>query len=137
MTREIIRCTACNLNQFVPESMKCRRCHAELVPKPIEPLPIAAVELPSVPSMDTLTQAVRLTLLARRGKISQSELAKKMGIFRAHVSRMESGRATPTLYSLQRYACAFGISTYELVREIETMQRMLVLSSERHEKEVA
>ena len=138
ITRKTVRCRHCNLNQFVPESMNCRRCHlslAQSVPTPVVvEMPVSAEILPT---LEMLTEAVRLTLLARRGKKSQRQFAALMGAQRTYISKVEGGRPMPTLYTLQRYALAFGISTYELVREIETMQKMLVISSPRHGKEVA
>lgn len=52
---------------------------------------------------------VRAMVAARsRAKLSQAEVASRMGTSQAAVARMESGRSLPSLRSLQRYADATG-----------------------------
>jgi transcriptional regulator with XRE-family HTH domain len=54
----------------------------------------------------TLTEAL---LQARpRARLSQAEVAAKMGTAQPAVARLESGRARPSLATLQRYGAATG-----------------------------
>ena len=54
----------------------------------------------------TLTEA--LLQARRRAKLSQAEVAAKMGTAQPAVARLESGRARPSLATLQRYGEATG-----------------------------
>ena len=43
-----------------------------------------------------------------RAKLSQSQVARKMGTTQSVVAKLESGRSKPSLRSLERYAQAIG-----------------------------
>jgi len=43
-----------------------------------------------------------------RAKLSQEEVAKRMGTTQSVVAKIESGRAKPSVRSLERYAAAIG-----------------------------
>lgn len=43
-----------------------------------------------------------------RAKLSQEEVAKRMGTTQSVVAKLESGRAKPSIRSLERYAAAIG-----------------------------
>lgn len=47
--------------------------------------------------------------------ITQEELADRSGLFRTYMSRIESGRANPTLTMLFQIAAAFGMAPGELL----------------------
>jgi transcriptional regulator with XRE-family HTH domain len=47
--------------------------------------------------------------------ITQEELADRSGLFRTYMSRIESGRANPTLTMLHQIAAAFGVDVRELL----------------------
>jgi len=47
--------------------------------------------------------------------ITQEELADRSGLFRTYMSRIESGRANPTLTMLHQIAAAFGVDVGELL----------------------
>lgn len=47
--------------------------------------------------------------------LTQEELADRSGLFRTYVSRIESGRANPTLTMLYQIAAAFGVDVRELL----------------------
>jgi transcriptional regulator with XRE-family HTH domain len=47
--------------------------------------------------------------------ITQEELADRCGLFRTYMSRIESGRASPTLTMLHQIAAAFGVDVRELL----------------------
>jgi transcriptional regulator with XRE-family HTH domain len=48
-------------------------------------------------------------------QITQEELADRSGLFRTYMSRIESGRANPTLTMLHQIAAAFGVDVGELL----------------------
>lgn len=53
-----------------------------------------------------------------RAKLSQSELAEKLGTTQSSVARLEGGGVTPTLRTLRRYAAATGMRLkLELIAE--------------------
>ena len=56
-----------------------------------------------------------LKLLRRYQGLSQSVLAKKLGVSRSYVSELESGNRTPSLDLLSRYANIFNIPISSLV----------------------
>lgn len=54
-------------------------------------------------------EAARLLIEARaRAGLSQAEMAQRMGTTQSAIARLESGRTSPTLRTLQRYAHAVG-----------------------------
>jgi transcriptional regulator with XRE-family HTH domain len=52
----------------------------------------------------------RLLLARRRASVSQSELAKRTGMYASDISKMERGRMLPTAPRLRRLAEALGVS---------------------------
>jgi transcriptional regulator with XRE-family HTH domain len=62
---------------------------------------------------------------ARTGaKLSQLELAQRMGTSQSTVARLESGTATPTLSTLKRFAAATGCEVrVTLVRTLQKKPR--------------
>ena len=50
-------------------------------------------------------------------KISQAELAERMGIDRAYVSGLEMGRRNPTIVTLWHLARALGVAVKSLFEE--------------------
>lgn len=50
-----------------------------------------------------------------RRKWRQKDLAFRVGVSRAHIGRIESGSATPSLPLLQKIANALGISDDKLI----------------------
>jgi ribosome-binding protein aMBF1 (putative translation factor) len=135
--RETITCTnpKCKLVQYRTAKNVCRRCKQSTAP----PKPEAAHDPARLPVMievtmkdgvfpagstEDLTTAVQLILTSRR-KMSQRELAKKMDCPRTYISKCERGGAIPNLSSLEKFARAFGVSLWEMVKEIEVMRAML------------
>lgn len=51
--------------------------------------------------------------------LTQEELAERSGLFRTYMSRIESGRANPTLTMLHQIADAFGLDVRELLTPTE------------------
>ena len=66
------------------------------------------------PGLDRLVAQVNyrkraLGALAKgRGKLTQAEVARRMGTTQSVVARLESGKVDPTLSTLERYASALG-----------------------------
>lgn len=61
-----------------------------------------------------LELARRLRAYRLRTELSVSELARRAGLSRRHVTQAEGGRANPTLFTLARLAAALGISLAQL-----------------------
>jgi DNA-binding XRE family transcriptional regulator len=54
--------------------------------------------------------AARELIAARaRAGVSQGELAQRMGTTQSTIARLESGKGTPSLRTVQRYAAALGL----------------------------
>lgn len=58
--------------------------------------------------MDTIGD--KLKTLRKGRKLTQLELAEKMGLSRATISNYEVGRRSPHLTELQRFATFYGVS---------------------------
>jgi len=122
--REVLRCDHCSLVQFRTASSLCRRCHKSLeveVPEP-EPVPLALVPEPTGDSGGLqVAQAVRD--LRRVRNLSQRQLAGRMGVPRTYISKIENGKAMPTLSSLDRLARALQVDISALLRDATTRHR--------------
>ena len=124
--REVLRCDHCSLVQFRAASSMCRKCR-----KPLDvevPEPIAAPALSLVPpaaesegSGIQVAQAVRD--LRRVRNLSQRQLAGRMGVPRTYISKIENGKAMPTLSSLNRLAKALDVDMSALLRDAPTRHR--------------
>ena len=107
-TREVVRCEYCRLMQYRTSNSLCRRCH-----KPLdfeEPVPLAPQLVTSQPvhnSGDAGSQvAGQVRDLRRARHLSQRQLAGRMQVPRTYISKIENGKAIPTLGSLERLALA-------------------------------
>ena len=80
--------------------------------------------------------AVRLREIRNARHLSQRQLAARLEVPRTYISKIENGRAMPTLSSLQRLANALSVPMWEMVhdaryereREIATMMEDPFLS---------
>jgi transcriptional regulator with XRE-family HTH domain len=116
--REVLRCDHCSLVQFRTLSAMCRRCHKGLeveLPEP-EPAPIALVPTPSE-KQDGLQVATAVRDLRHVRNLSQRQLAARMGVPRTYISKIENGKAMPTLSSLDRLARALKVDIASLLRD--------------------
>jgi molybdate-binding protein/DNA-binding XRE family transcriptional regulator len=66
---------------------------------------------------DTASQASRLAELRRRRNWSQAELARRVGVSRAGIGAIESGRVVPSVTTALRLAQALGCTVEELFAE--------------------
>ena len=114
-SREVLRCDRCRLVQFRTSGGHCRRCLKPLEadePTPA-PLPLAPVQAAPRQELD-VAQAVRGIRHARG--LSQRQLATRMEVPRTYISKIENGKAMPTLSSLERLASALEASIGDLLR---------------------
>lgn len=119
--REVLRCDHCSLVQFRTSNSLCRRCHQCLeveVPEPT-PAPLAVVP-PSTASSDGLQVATAVRDLRHVRNLSQRQLAARMNVPRTYISKIENGKAMPTLSSLDRLARALQVDISTLLRDANT-----------------
>ena len=115
--REVLRCEHCSLVQFRTINSLCRRCHKPLEieePEPLEPQLVT----PAPPTGDegiNVARAVRDIRASR--SLSQRQLAERMGVPRTYISKIENGKAIPTLSSLERLADALAVDMCVLLRD--------------------
>ncbi len=116
--REVLRCDHCKLVQFRTISPSCRRCKKSLEveqPKPA-PAPLALVPNPGESEQGPqVATAVRDLRHVRN--LSQRQLAARMGVPRTYISKIENGKAMPTLSSLDRLARALEVDMSALLRD--------------------
>lgn len=126
--REVLRCDHCSLVQFRTLNSLCRRCHKPLEieePEPLSPLLVP----PSPGAEDNGLQVAQAVRDIRRGrKLSQRQLAARMQVPRTYISKIENGKAVPTLSSLERLATALEVDICNLVHDAR---------SRRHEQTVS
>ena len=118
-TREVVRCDYCRLMQYRTSNSLCRRCHKPLDIE--EPAPLAPQLVTSQPMPDNaeagLQVAGQVREMRRARHLSQRQLAGRMQVPRTYISKIENGKAIPTLGSLERLATALGVDVRQLVRD--------------------
>jgi transcriptional regulator with XRE-family HTH domain len=123
-TREVVRCDFCRLMQYRTRDSLCRRCHKALdVEEPVRPGPIP-VDNPSVePSEEAgLKVAGQVRDIRRARHLSQRQVANRMQVPRTYISKIENGKAIPTLGSLERLAAALEVDVCQLVRDARSLR---------------
>jgi transcriptional regulator with XRE-family HTH domain len=122
--REVLRCDHCNLVQFRSASSTCRRCRKGLeieqpepVPAPLELVPAAIV------AESGLQVATAVRDLRHVRNLSQRQLAARMNVPRTYISKIENGKAMPTLSSLGRLARALQVDISTLLRDATNRHR--------------
>ena len=117
--REVLRCEHCALMQFRTTNSMCRRCH-----KPLDveeaPTPIEAIAVSEAPVSNTdagLRVAAQVKEIRKARHLSQRQLAGRMQVPRTYISKIENGKAIPTLGSLERLAAALEVDICQLVRD--------------------
>jgi len=125
-TREVVRCTFadCKLMQFRPSNSLCRRCHRPLdIEEPVRPGPIPLEFQPADPAAEAgLKVAAQVKDIRRARHMSQRQLAGRMQVPRTYISKIENGKAIPTLGSLQRLADALGVDMRQLIRDARSLR---------------
>jgi transcriptional regulator with XRE-family HTH domain len=118
-SREVVRCDYCSLVQFRTSNSLCRKCHKPLdVEEPVVLAPQLVVN-PSVPASAEAGMQVagQVRELRRARHLSQRQLAGRMQVPRTYISKIENGKAIPTLGSLERLAAALEVEMGQLVRD--------------------
>jgi transcriptional regulator with XRE-family HTH domain len=118
--RQVVRCLQCSLTQFAGNNGLCRKCKRPLedpemqeVEAPFEPTEPETISANS-PLAITLAETIRR--VRRLSGLSQRELAKRMGVPRTYVSKIENEKATPTLSSIERISAALMVPVSELLQ---------------------
>lgn len=57
-----------------------------------------------------------------RAGLSQEQLADKAGLDRTYIGRIETGKQSPTVETLEKLACALGLRLSEVLRLCEERQ---------------
>ena len=122
--REVLRCDHCGLVQFRTVNSLCRRCHKCLeVELPVaEPAPLSLVPPQTDKKDGTIQVATAVRDLRHVRNLSQRQLAARMGVPRTYISKIENGKAIPTLGSLQRLADALGVDMRQLIRDARSLR---------------
>ena len=119
--REVRKCEHCKLVQFSTPTNICRRCKKSLVAEQPKPQPaitlVAAQPTVAEPKDDTLQVANAVRDLRRIRNLSQRQLAGRMNVPRTYISKIENGKAMPTLSSLDRLAKALQVDISALLRD--------------------
>jgi transcriptional regulator with XRE-family HTH domain len=122
--REVLRCDHCSLVQFRTVNSLCRRCHKSLEVEEPEPTPAPlSIVAPTTSSPDGLQVATAVRDLRHVRNLSQRQLAARMNVPRTYISKIENGKAMPTLSSLDRLAKALQVDISTLLRDSNTRHR--------------
>jgi transcriptional regulator with XRE-family HTH domain len=118
-TRDVVRCDYCRLVQFRTSNSICRKCHKPLeIEEPVVLVP-QLVPAPLVPASAEAGMQVagQVREIRRARHLSQRQLAGRMQVPRTYISKIENGKAIPTLGSLERLAAALEVDVSQLVRD--------------------
>jgi transcriptional regulator with XRE-family HTH domain len=123
--REVLRCDSCKLVQFRTASDSCRRCKKSLLPEPPKTQPALSLvtDLPAETKESGPQVAAAVRDLRHVRNLSQRQLAARMGVPRTYISKIENGKAMPTLSSLDRLARALQVDISALLRDAPTRHR--------------
>ena len=119
--REVLRCDHCSLVQFRTANALCRRCHKCLEVEEPEPAPAPLALVPPPTTQEGGLQVAHAVRDLRHVRnLSQRQLAARMGVPRTYISKIENGKAMPTLSSLDRLARALQVDISALLRDAPT-----------------
>ena len=118
-TREVVRCDFCSLVQYRTTNSLCRKCRRPLDIEEPAPLAPQLVTMPPVAASAEagLQVAAQVREIRRARHLSQRQLASRMQVPRTYISKIENGKAIPTLGSLERLAYALEVDMRQLVRD--------------------
>ncbi len=117
--RDVVRCEFCRLTQYRTSNSLCRKCHKPLdIEEPEQLAPQLVVSSSGLPAEDAGSQvATQVRDIRRARHLSQRQLAGRMNVPRTYISKIENGKAIPTLGSLERLAAALDVDVSKLVRD--------------------
>ena len=117
--REVVRCDYCKLVQYRTNNSLCRKCHKALDIEEPASAGAANIGIHAVVSSTEagLQVAGRVREIRRARHLSQRQLAGRMQVPRTYISKIENGKAIPTLGSLERLAEALEVGICQLVRD--------------------
>ena len=119
--REVLRCVHCKLVQYRNALPSCRRCKKSLEPEKAAPAPTPIAVFPApAPAEKGLQVATAVRDLRHVRNLSQRQLAARMNVPRTYISKIENGKAMPTLSSLDRLARALEVDISALLRDAHT-----------------
>jgi transcriptional regulator with XRE-family HTH domain len=123
-TREVVRCDFCSLVQYRTSNSLCRKCHRPLdVEEPVRPVLQLVPHPSSPPSAEAGLQVAGQVRDIRKARhLSQRQLASRMQVPRTYISKIENGKAIPTLGSLERLANALDVDISQLVRDSRSVR---------------
>lgn len=118
-TREVVRCEYCRLMQYRTTNSLCRKCHKPLdIEEPVHLAPQLVSSQPVHSCTEAgLQVAAQVRDIRRARHLSQRQLAGRMQVPRTYISKIENGKAIPTLGSLERLASALEVDVCQLVRD--------------------
>ena len=118
-SREVLRCDHCKLVQYRTSNSLCRKCHRPLdIEEPAPLTPQLVTSMPVAASAEAGLQVAGQVREIRRARhLSQRQLAGRMQVPRTYISKIENGKAIPTLGSLERLANALEVEVSQLVRD--------------------
>jgi transcriptional regulator with XRE-family HTH domain len=119
-TREVVRCDYCSLVQYRTSNSLCRKCHHPLdveEPTPLAPQLVTSQPTAAASAEAGLQVAGQVRDIRRARHLSQRQLAGRMQVPRTYISKIENGKAIPTLGSLERLAAALEVNVSALVRD--------------------
>jgi transcriptional regulator with XRE-family HTH domain len=129
-TREVVRCEFCTLVQFRTRSSLCRKCHKPLdieAPYLLGPQPVSSPVIHSAADAG-LHVAAQVRDIRKARHLSQRQLAGRMQVPRTYISKIENGKAIPTLGSLERLAEALEVDMSQLVQDARSRREEEVAS---------
>jgi len=123
-TREVVRCDYCSLVQFRTSNSLCRKCRKPLdVEEPVALAPQLVTTEPVEASTEAGLQVAGQVRDIRKARhLSQRQLAARMDVPRTYISKIENGKAIPTLGSLERLSDALEVHISQLVRDARSMR---------------
>ena len=107
----------------------CRRCHKPLdIEEPQILGPVAVPDRQPSTAEAGLQVAAQVRDIRKARHLSQRQLAGRMQVPRTYISKIENGKAIPTLGSLERLAQALEVDVCQLVRDTRSRRDEEVVS---------
>jgi len=106
--------------QFRTSNSLCRRCHKPLEIEEPEPLQPQLVPVQQETDADGINVARAVREIRSSRNLSQRQLAGRMNVPRTYISKIENGKAVPTLSSLERLASALEVDICMLLRDAKS-----------------